>query len=57
MNEQERKEKLDDIAVTVKGLRREVEGWRIHMGSASEFVLIEIDRLIGVLNELKQGVP
>jgi hypothetical protein len=46
-------EVLLELESSVKGLRLEVEGWRMHTGSASHFMMVEIDRLIDVLNELK----
>lgn len=44
---------LVELESSVKGLRLEVEGWRMHTGSASHFMMIEIDRLITVLQELR----
>jgi hypothetical protein len=46
-------EVITDLQSSVRGLRLEVESYRIHVGSSSEFMLIEIDRLIQVLMELK----
>jgi hypothetical protein len=46
-------EVLVELESSVKGLRLEVEGWRMHTGSASHFMMVEIDRLIDVLKELK----
>ena len=42
-----------DLEASIKGLRMEVEGWRQHTGSASHFMLVEIDRLISELTELR----
>lgn len=57
MNETEILQTIAEVQVTVKGLRLEVEGWRQHVGSSGEFVLVELDRLIGILNELKKRIP
>jgi hypothetical protein len=46
-------EVLLDLESSVKGLRLEVKGYRTHMGSSTEFMLIEIERLISVLQELR----
>ena len=46
-------EVLLNLESSVRGLRLEVEGYRTHMGSSTEFMLIEIDRLINVLTELR----
>jgi hypothetical protein len=44
---------LLDLETSVRGLRLEVEGYRTHIGSSTEFMMIEIERLIGVLHELR----
>lgn len=44
---------VNEFRSSVRGLRMEVEGYRQHVGSSSEFILIEIDRMINLLNELK----
>lgn len=46
-------EVVDEFRTTVRGLRLEVEGYRQHVGSSSEFMLIEIERLQCLLNELR----
>jgi hypothetical protein len=50
-------EAIADVEITLRGLRLEVEGWRQHTGSAEHFMLIEIDRLIGILEEIKRRLP
>jgi hypothetical protein len=40
---------LEEILSSVRGLRLEVEGYRQHVGSSTEFILIELDRLIELL--------
>jgi hypothetical protein len=47
-------EVLLDLESSVRGLRLEVEGMRTHVGSSTEFLMIEVDRLISVLEELRK---
>ena len=53
MNAEDFAQKIMEVEITINGLRREVEGWRQHTGSAEHFILLEIDRLIVILNDLK----
>jgi uncharacterized OsmC-like protein len=44
---------LKEMETSISGLRIEVEGWRRHTGSTGEFILLEIDRLLDKVKELK----
>lgn len=56
MNEKTLPEVLAEIEVSISGLRLEVEAWRIHTGSASHFMLCEIERLIEMLESIKKTI-
>lgn len=45
--------KLTDIHLTVQGLSREVELWRVHTASTGDFILREIEELLNSVKALK----
>jgi hypothetical protein len=53
---QEAYEAANELEVSVKGLRKEVEGWRNHVDADSHFMLVELDRLIDLVRELKEKI-
>jgi hypothetical protein len=44
---------LTEIDNSIKGLRLEVEGLRMHTGSTGEFILISLEHLTRIVKELK----
>ena len=49
-------EKLEQLLQSIKGLRLEVEGWRVHTGSTGEFLLNAVEDLIKMVDELKRAL-
>jgi hypothetical protein len=47
---------LNELIINMKGLRKEVEAWRVHTSSGGEFILGVLDSQIGVIEELKAGL-
>jgi hypothetical protein len=56
LNEKTLPEVIAEIEVSIGGLRLEVEGWRNHTGSASHFMLCELDRLIAMLESIRKTI-
>lgn len=44
---------INELIVNMKGLRKEIEAWRIHTSSGGTFILDVLDNQIGVIEELK----
>lgn len=47
-------ELLNELILNMKGLRKEVEDWRIHTSSSTDFVLHVLDNQVGVIEELAE---
>jgi hypothetical protein len=60
MNDKTLHDKLIDLSTSIKGLRTEVESWRKHTSSSSDFIMIELEALTrsldNFLKELKRKI-
>ena len=45
--------KITEIQYTIKGLMIQIEGWRTHTSSVSDFLLREVEELQRIVTELK----
>lgn len=46
-------DKITEIQHTIRGLMIQVEGWRVHTSSVSDFLLREVEELQRIVGELK----
>lgn len=44
---------LNELLLNMKGLRKEIEAWRVHTSSGGTFILDVLDNQISVIEELK----
>jgi hypothetical protein len=49
-------ERIHEVENSINGLRLEVEGLRMHVGSTGEFILMSIEHLTSILDELKAQI-
>lgn len=54
MNEKTTSELLEVLIVNMKGLRKEIEAWRVHASSGGTFILDVLDSQTLVIEELKK---
>jgi hypothetical protein len=54
MNDRSVSELVTELIVNMKGLRKEIEGWRVHTSSGSTFVLDVLDKQLEVIEALKE---
>lgn len=54
MNQKTTQELLEVLIVNMKGLRTEIEAWRVHASSGGTFILDVLDSQTQVIEELKK---
>lgn len=47
---------LNELIINMKGLRKEIEAWRIHTSSGGSFILDVLDKQTGVIEEIKAAL-
>lgn len=57
MSEKTVSELLDELIVNMKGLRREIEAWRVHASSGGTFILDVLDSQTETIEKLKTRLP